>query len=199
MSDASTPAQGAAGTSQGGEGKSQLGPDGKPWDFERQQKALETQRESEKAARDEAATARAELKALKDQIDADKAKAEDEAKNKLSEAERTKAEIADLQRKLTDGDAAARARIARAGLKAAAAAAGAIYPGDIPALVDTDAVKFDREGEPSNTDALVAALKESRPALFKEPRKPGSFDGGARRTADAPADMNALIRQRAGH
>lgn len=32
-----------------------------------------------------------------------------------------------------------------------------------------------------------------------KPRTTTSFDGGVRKTADAPADMNSLIRQRAGY
>lgn len=173
MAEEQTQGQGTQGTSQGDEGK------GEEFDEDRARATIKTQRESEAAAKKEAVEARAELKALKDQQEADRKKAEEAVNAKLSADEQQAKRIEELEKKLADGDAAARARIAKAALKAAAAAGGAVYPGDVPALVDLTKVKFDRDGEPTNADELVVALKESRPALFTE-RKPGSGDGGPR-------------------
>lgn len=194
MGEENTQGQGAPGGSQGDQGKGESD----EFDKDRALATIKTQRESEAAAKKDAAEARAELKVFRDQQEADRKKAEADASAKLSADEQQAKKIAELEQKLTDGDAAARARVAKAALKAAAAAGGAVYPGDVPALVDLTKVKFDRDGEPSNADELVAALKESRPALFSE-RKPGSGDGGPRgQQTPAPQSMDERIRALSG-
>ena len=182
-------AQGA-GQEQGSENNSD------EFDKDRALATIKTQRESEAAAKKEAAEVRAELKALQDRIEADKRKADNE---KLSADEQQAKRIAELEQRLAEGDNAAKARIAKAALKASAAQSGALYPGDVPALVDLNKVKFDKDGEPLNADDLVDELKKSRPALFGE-RKPGSADGGPRGQAPGnKQDMETLIRSAAGH
>lgn len=193
MGEEANPGQGAAGTSQGDGDKGGKGGEDE-FDKDRALATIKTQRESEAAAKKEAAEARAELKVMKDQQEADRKKAEADASAKLSAEEQQAKKIAELEQKLTDGDVAARARIAKAALKAAAAAGGAVYPADVPALVDITKVKFDRDGEPTNADDLVEDLKKSRPALFSE-RKPGSGDGGPRGPgSSATKSMDERIR-----
>jgi len=132
-------------------------------------------------------TVERELKELRDKL----AKADSE---KLSETERLAKEI----ERLTASDQKAQTRVGRAALKAAAAAAHAVYPEDIAKLIDVEDLEFDDDGEPTNAQALVDALKKSRPALFGS--KAGSHDGGARGTGTPKtADMNELLRAAAGH
>jgi len=115
-----------------------------------------------------------------------------------SEAEKMAAELKDLQGKLDEASTQGRARVGKAALKAAAAAAGAVYPDDIPRLIDAGDVEFDEDGEPRNADRLVELLKKSRPALFGE-RKPGSGDGGPRGgPPNGKPGMEVLLRSAAG-
>lgn len=186
MADEQAQGQGAEGASQGDEGSK--GED--DFDKDRALATIKAQRESEAAAKQEAAAARAELKKLKDE----QAKKHDE---ELSETQRLAKQVAELEAAKEQGDAAARARVAKSALKAAAAAAGAHYPGDVPALVDLAAVKFDGDGDVTNADALVGELKKTRPVLFTE-RKPGSADGGSRGSGAAPTSMDDRIRAATG-
>lgn len=163
------------------------------------QRASEDKAKAEaKDAREAAAAAKAELDTIKAQLAKDeetRKKAEDE---KLTEAERTKKRMEELEAKVAQTESAGQARVAKAALKAAAAAANAHYPGDIPALIDPDKVKFDRSGEPTNADELVAELVKDRPALFKD-RKPGSGDGGPRggSAGGTKPSMDDLLRSAA--
>lgn len=170
------------------------------FDRDRAIKTIQAQRESERAAKKEAQEARAEAKALREQIEADKAAREAEAASKLSAEEKSAKKLADMEAKLAESTSAAQTRIAKASLRAAAAGAGAVYPSDVPALIDISKVKFDRDGEPTNVDDLVSDLKDSRPALFGTP-KPGSGDGGARGgdSGGKTPDMDDLLRAAAGH
>lgn len=168
------------------------------FDQERAMQTIKAQRESEKVAKDAAAQAARERDALAKQLDDLKAQQQRAHDEKLSEAEKLQKQIADLQSKVSESDAAARARIAKAAVKAAAASHGAHYPGDIPALVDLSKVDFDDDGEPTNADDLVEALTKSRPALFKG-SAPGSADGGPRGSASgAKPSMDDVLRSAAG-
>jgi len=116
-----------------------------------------------------------------------------------SEAEKLAQQLVDLQAKMDESSSRGQARIAKAAIKAAAASAGATYPDDIPKLIEPGDVEFDDDGEPTNVDRLVEALKKSRPALFGT-RTPGSGDGGPRGGAASGADgMEGLLRAAAGH
>lgn len=179
-----TQAQGAEGTTEGGE----------KFDKDRALATIKAQRESEDKAKSELAEARTRLKELEDTVAKTEAEKKAEADAKLSESEKTAQRIAELEKKLADTETGGRSRVAKAALKASAAALGAVYPDDIPSLIDMDKVKFDRDGEPTNADELVTELKKSRPNHFTE-RKPGSGDGGPR--GEAPGgkrDMNDLMR-----
>lgn len=118
-------------------------------------------------------------------------------KDKLTADERLKAELADLKAELAETAEKGKTRVAKSALKASAAAAGALYPDDVPQLVPASDLTFDEDGNPTNTDALVDGLKKSRPALFGTSRP--SFDGGARGGPPAKQDMEHLLREAAGH
>lgn len=182
-------AQGA-GQEQGSEGKDQTkGED--EFDKDRALATIKTQREAEKALK-------ADLKKATTERDALVAKNKAEADAKLSEQEQASKRLADLEAQLKETSTKAQVRVGKSALKSAAAAAGAIYPDDMPAIVGTDALEFDDDGEPTNATALVEELKKSRPALFGTP-KAGSFDGGARgTTGGGKQDMESLLRGAAG-
>lgn len=183
----SSQAQGAEGTDGGDE-----------FDKDRALATIKAQRESETKLKGELSSTKAEMKALQDQIAEWKAKEQAEADEKLSEQEKTAKRIAELEQRLADTETQGRSRVAKAALKAAAAAAQALYPDDVPSLVGSDAVKFDKDGNPTNADELVSALKETRPALFQGGR-PGSGDGGPRGTAPGgKPGMEQLLRSAAG-
>lgn len=191
MSDADNGAGAGAGTgsegsegSAGAEGKGTEGKGGEDeFDRDRAMKTIEAQRESEKALKKELGEARAALKKL------EKDRESDEEKTRTAEER-----IAAMEAKLASGDT----RVAKQALRAAAAAAGAIYPEDIPRLVSGE-VEFDDDGEPTNADDLVEALKKSKPALFGTAR-PGSADGGARGGGDGGKvpTMDERLRAAAG-
>ncbi len=165
------------------------------FDRDRAMKTIEAQRESERQAKADAAAARAEAREAAEDLAALKAEQEESAKSKQSAEER----IARLEAQKKEDDAAARARVARSALKASAASLGAHYPDDVARLVDSSDVKFDKAGEPVNTDSLIASLKESKPKLFGDP-VPGSADGGPRGggSSDKPVGMDDLLRSAAG-
>jgi hypothetical protein len=126
-----------------------------------------------------------------------KLKAADDAK--LSETDRLAKKVAELEQQGQASDQKARERIGRSALKASAAAAGAIYPDDIAVLVGSGTLEFDDDGEPTNADALVKALAESKPELFTK-AKATSFDGGARGgSGGTKPGMEQLLREAAGH
>lgn len=141
-----------------------------------------------------------ELDALRNKVQEHEKRAKDEETAKLTDAERTAKQLAELQGKLEDANTKAQFRLGKAALKASAAAAGALYPDDIAVLVPASKLVFDADGDITNADELVAELKESRPALFNE-KKAGSGDGGPRGSAPggkAPG-MEEALRAAAGH
>lgn len=114
---------------------------------------------------------------------------------KLSDAEKLTQRIAELETKLTEQTKVAQTKGTRAAFLEVATKAKATYPEDVVKLVDQSAIEYDDDGNVTNAEALVEALKKERPALFG---KPGTFDNGARQTAGGPVDMNQLLRQGAG-
>ncbi len=153
------------------------------FDKDRAMATIQAQREAEKTLKRELKEARDEAKKLAKDREAD------EAKTRTAEER-----LAALEEQLANGNT----RVAKQALRAAAAAAGAIYPEDIPRLVSGE-VEFDDDGEPTNADDLVEALKKSKPALFGTAR-PGSADGGARGGGDGGKvpTMDERLRQAAG-
>jgi hypothetical protein len=88
-------------------------------------------------------------------------------------------------------------RAVRAEVRALAAATFA-DPSDAAAFLNpSDFVDNDGDVDTKAVEKALADLLKRKPHLAKE-QAPPSFDGGARTTAGAPADMNALIRQKAG-
>jgi len=88
-------------------------------------------------------------------------------------------------------------RAVRAEVRALAAGTFA-DPEDAAVYLNTsDFVDADGEVDGKGIQKALADLIKRKPHLAKE-QAPPSFDGGARTTASAPADMNALIRSKAG-
>jgi hypothetical protein len=75
------------------------------------------------------------------------------------------ARTADLERKLLEVEAAARGRIVRAELKAAAVHAGMVDLDGIK-LLDADAIKLNAAGEVEGAAALMRDLRRAKPWLF---------------------------------
>jgi hypothetical protein len=69
-------------------------------------------------------------------------------------------------------------------------------PSDAAAFLDRDFVDDDGDIDSKGIEKALADLLKRKPHLGKEQPAAPSFDGGARTTAGAPTDMNALIRRR---
>ncbi|MFI6228890.1 hypothetical protein ACIBCR_16425 [Micromonospora echinospora] len=132
----------------------------------------------------EAAGYRRELRATQAELKKLRESTQTEQERVIAEAE---------QRGAATAAAKAGPRLVRAEFRAAAAA-GRVDKETLDAyLEDVDLAKFlDQDGEPD-----VKAI-ESRITKLGGAARGTDFDGGARRTAERPADMNALIRQQAG-
>jgi hypothetical protein len=158
-----------AGTPEGGDAA--LGPAGEKALDEWKRRA----REAEKAGRAQAAR-------LKEIEDRDKSELQ-KASERAEAAEKRVAAVTD--------------RAVRAEVRALAAATFA-DPSDAAAFLNpSDFVDNDGDVDTKAVEKALADLLKRKPHLGKEAAPP-SFDGGARTTAAAPADMNALIRQKAG-
>lgn len=116
-----------------------------------------------------------------------------------SEAQKLADELESLKKQLEQTASTGQTRVAKAAIKAAAAAAGAGRPDVVSRLIDPEDVDFDDDGEPTNVDKLVAQIKKSTPELFSV-RKPGSGDGGPRGAAagDKKPSMDDAFRAAAG-
>jgi hypothetical protein len=132
-------------------------------------------KEAEKASRTQAAR-------LKEIEDRDKSELQ-KASERADAAEKRVAAMAD--------------RAVRAEVRALAAASFA-DPSDAAAFLDpADFVDNDGDVDTKAVEKALADLLKRKPHLAREAAPP-SFDGGARTSAAAPSDMNALIRQKAG-
>jgi hypothetical protein len=84
----------------------------------------------------------------------------------LKASEAQGAELAAMRENLAASEAAARTKILRAELRAAAKEAGAVNVADVLAFVDVGAVTFGADGEPANLGRLVKGVKDAKPYLF---------------------------------
>ena len=132
----------------------------------------------------EAARYRKELRAAQVELDKVRKAGLTEQEKAVAEAEARGAQAAAAQHG---------PRLVRAEFRAAAA--GRVDKDALDAyLEDVDLSKFlGDDGEPD------AKAIEARIGRLGGTQKRTDFDGGARQTADKPADMNQLIRRAAGH
>jgi hypothetical protein len=152
-------------------GDAPLGPAG--------EKALAEWKQRAKAAERESRTNAARLQEIEDRDKSEVQKAGERA---------TKAE----QRATAMVERAARAEVR------ALAASSFADPSDAAAFLNLgDFVDDEGDIDSKGIEKALADLLKRKPHLGKETAPP-SFDGGARTTAGAPTDMNALIRQKAG-
>lgn len=116
----------------------------------------------------------------------------------LEDRDKTEVQKASERATAADQRAAAMAqRAAKAEVRALAASTFA-DPSDAAAFLDlTDFVDDTGDIDSKGIEKALADLLKRKPHLGKESNPP-SFDGGARTTAGAPTDMNALIRKMAG-
>lgn len=152
-------------------GDAPLGPAG--------EKALDEWKRRAKAAEKESRTHAARLQELEDRDKSEVQKAAERA----TAAEQRAAAMAQ--------------RAAKAEVRALAASTFA-DPSDAAAFLDL-AEFVDEQGDVDSKgiEKALADLLKRKPHLGKE-QAPPSFDSGARTTAGAPTDMNALIRSKAG-
>lgn len=167
--EAGDPAENAAPPESSGD--TPLGPAGEKALAEWKQRA----KEAEKAAKTQAAR-------LKEIEDRDKSETQ-KASERAEAAEKRAAAMVE--------------RTVRAEVRALAATTFA-DPSDAAAFLNpADFVDDDGDVDTKAVEKALADLLKRKPHLGKEAAPP-SFDSGARRTADAPTDMNSLIRQKAG-
>lgn len=129
-------------------------------------------------------------------------KASKEQSARLQEIEdRDKSEVQKAGERATKAEQRAAAmaqRAAKAEVRALAASTFA-DPSDAAAFLDlADYVDDTGDIDSKGIEKALADLLKRKPHLGKEQPAAPSFDGGARTTAGAPTDMNALIRQKAG-
>lgn len=113
----------------------------------------------------------------------DKAEAAEAAAKKASE---------EADAKITAADAAANQRIIRAELKAAALKAGMVDVDGLK-LADLSTVKLNADtGEVEGAEALMEALKKSKPYLFSNGSTTTSTDPKPKPKADEPVDVTKM-------
>lgn len=131
--------------------------------------------------------------------DAEKA-SRDQARRLQAIEDRDKTEVQRASERAESAEKRAAAmaqRTVRAEVRALAAGTFA-DPSDAAAFLDpVDFVDDDGDVDTKKVEKALADLLKRKPHLAKE-QAPPSFDGGARTTAGAPTDMNALIRLKAG-
>lgn len=121
---------------------------------------------------------------------------------RLQEIEdRDKSEVQKASERATAAEQRAAAmaqRAAKAEVRALAASTFA-DPSDAAAFLDlADFVDDQGDIDSKGIEKALADLLKRKPHLGREQPAAPSFDGGARTTAGAPTDMNALIRSKAG-
>ena len=114
----------------------------------------------------------------------------------MSELEKAKAALADEQSKRAELEKRVQTGELKSDVRAAAVKAKAIDPEVVWRMIDEDKVERDTDGNPTNLDKLVEAIKASHPVLFTRVR--GGGDGGSRGSAQGGGDMNELLRRAAG-
>lgn len=118
---------------------------------------------------------------------------EQEAKAKAAEEAATKA-AAEAEAKVSAATQAANDRILRAELKAAAIKAGMIDMDGLK-LADLSLVKLNDAGEVEGAEALMAAMKESKPYLFQNSSTTTQTSAVPPKKDDAPTDARKLSKQ----
>lgn len=149
----------------------------------------------------------ADLEADRDKWQSMSRKQEERAKSNADKAKRfddleaaTKSDLERVTERATAAEGRASALAARAAKAEIRALAANTFadPSDAAAFIDLDGlVGDDGDVDTKRVEKALAELLKQKPHLSKQ-QAPPSFDGGARTTAGAPADMNALIRSKAG-
>ncbi|MEU9436593.1 hypothetical protein [Streptomyces sp. NPDC048252] len=131
--------------------------------------------------------------------DAEKASRTQAARlQEIEDRDKTEVQKAGERAAAAEQRAAAMAQRATKAEVRALAASTFADPSDAAAFLDLDAFVDDRgDIDSKGIEKALADLLKRKPHLGKEAAPP-SFDGGARTTAGAPTDMNALIRSKAG-
>lgn len=142
-------------------------------------------REFEKLSKSQAK----ELESLRQQI-----KAHDD--EKLSETERLKQRVSELEFAESQYKAQIRNIALRGTVAEMATRMGAVYPAAAYKLIDIDEVEFDKDGEPTNVEALLAAAKKSFPLLFRNPS--GNADAASGGQPVPAVSVDNWIRKQAG-
>ena len=121
---------------------------------------------------------------------------------RLQEIEdRDKTEVQKASERATAAEQRATAMVERAARAEVRALAASTFadPSDAAAFLNLgDFVDEGGDIDSKGIEKALADLLKRKPHLGKEQPAAPSFDGGARTTAGAPTDMNALIRQKAG-
>lgn len=157
-----------------------------------------------KKLRGEVRTATRELKPLKqfkESAEEQRRKAEEAG---LSEVEKLKKQLADLEPKVAAATTRERDYTLRDAIGETvgtkdfpATLAPGVSAAKVLRLMDAEKVEWSDAGQPTNVRALLAGLAKSDPYLFARQRVP-SADGGAGGAGNAPMGVNQMIRQMAG-
>ena len=98
----------------------------------------------------------------------------------LSEKEKSEKRIKDAEAERDAAKAYNQSLVIKYAVKDASRDAGALYPDAAYKLLDMTAVEYDKDGNPTNIDKLVKALKATYPAMFaSETPKPALGGPGA--------------------
>lgn len=160
--------------------------DGEPFDKDRALATIKNLREYEKLSKAQAKEMEALRQQLKVRADAD-----------LSETDKAKARVTELEKANADLAARLQEQAIRGAVADAGAKVGAIRPLLLHRLIDTDDLTFDDDGHPKNVDLVVGNLKRQYPELFRAVA--GSADGGSGGQAPPGGPtMDQYIRQKAG-
>lgn len=140
---------------------------------------------------DEARKLRAEANSLRKRL-------KEAEERDLTEAQRSQKELDDL-RKARDGwETERREMQLQMHVADTATRLAFVNPTVAYRLIDRDAVEYDDNGTPRNTEKLLQKLAESEPYLVTPVSPAGSWGAGTGRPSNSDADMNAQIRRAAG-
>ncbi len=151
-----------------------------------------------KGLRSEAAGYRTELKSTKTELENVNKRLQEIEDKDLSESEKLKRERDEAVTKATAAQTQAQQRIIRAEVKNVAVDLEFQDPSDAARFIDSEALKFDEDGEPTNVRELLEDVLKAKPYLKKAESAGGEGTKGAGPKASPKGekpDGNQIITQ----
>lgn len=135
----------------------------------------------------------AEAKEWREKYEAAQSKLTEHERSQMSDLEQVNSRLTESEQARSEAESRAQELTVELHGRDAAAKAKAVDPGLVARLIPRSAINYDKDGKPTNLDALVAEIKKDHALLFASAR--GSADGGPRGESAASGDMNDLIRR----